>query len=344
MALSAVDILATIRDNASDNYIKRVPEATRNNLQQVGEAITGDMNILNEFMESLIDKIAYSNVLNKMFRNPFAILKKNGVPRGNAIEEIYVNPSTDVGFQTDQNMLLKTTKPDGKTAYYSLARKSTYPQTINKTSLMTAFNSEADFMSLYNGFVTALYSGDEIDEFMLIKGLLASTIDNGSVTMIENDIKQPKELMKAISNVSKAFTFPSSKFNGYNLVNADKITGGEKECITWTPSKEQCLIIRADVQTEINFEVLATMFHMDLAELEAMTILVDDIPSKNYDVYAFLCDTNAIQVRDKILTIENHYNGATLDFNYWLHHWEYIFLSMFGNACGFGKPKTTSSK
>ena len=82
-----------------------------------------------------------------------------------------------------------------------------------------------------------------------------------------------------------------------------KVDGVENEEFMWTPSKEQCLIIRADVQTEINFEVLATMFHMDLAELEAMTILVDNIPSKNYDVYAFLCDTNAIQVRQKIKKI-----------------------------------------
>jgi len=86
MAVTAQQILATIRDNASADYIARVPEYTRNNLGQVGDAITSDGNIMNEFITALVDKVAFSNVKSKMYKNPLARLKGTGVPRGNTIE------------------------------------------------------------------------------------------------------------------------------------------------------------------------------------------------------------------------------------------------------------------
>ena len=69
---TAIEILKAIRDNSDKLYNERVPEATKNNLQQVGEAITSDKNILNTFISALINKVAFSQVLNKMYKNPLA--------------------------------------------------------------------------------------------------------------------------------------------------------------------------------------------------------------------------------------------------------------------------------
>lgn len=338
--VNAVDILETIRDNASADYIARVPSATRDNLSQVGKAITSDSNIMNEFITTLVNKVALSNVKSKMFSNPLKILKSAGIPRGNTIEEIFINPSTDAGYSKDQTKLLKTTKPDGKTAYYGLNRQSSYPVTINENELIRAFTSEQEFMSLYNAIVTSMYSGDEIDEFMLMKGLCGKAVDSGAMEVLNTDLTKPKELSKAISNCSKAFTFPSTKFAGYNLVNENVLSGTETKCMTFCPTSNQCLLIRADVQTEIDYEVLATMFHMEVAKLEAMTILVDNIPSDKYDIYAVLCDRDTVQVRDMTFKVTSQYIGSSLEWNFWLHHWQFLFWSMFGNSVAFGKTKS----
>lgn len=341
MGLTAVDILETIRDNATDSYIERVPQATRDNLAQVGKAITSDSNIMNEFITSLVNKIAFSHVKSKMFKNPLAILKSAGIPKGNTIEEIYINPSTDTGYDNEQTKLLKTTKPDGKTAYYGLNRQSTYPVTINEAQLQRAFTSESEFMSLYNAIMVSMYSGDEIDEFMLMKGLVGKAIDEGAMLVLDADLTKPKEFAKAISNVSKNFSFPSTQYAGYNKVNESEIEANrDTACVTWCPTSEQCLLIRADAQTEIDYEVLATMFHMEVAKLEAMTILVDSFPSELYDVKAVLCDREAVQVRDMVYKMTSQYVGNTLEWNFWLHHWQFLFLSMFGNAVAFGSEIT----
>lgn len=339
MALTVSDILGTIRDNANNMYMERVPEYTRDNLGQVGKAITSDENIMNNFVTSLVNRIALVHIKSKLFNNPLSRLKGSGVPYGNTIQELFINPATDVGYDTDGTKLLKTTKPDGKVCYYGLNRQSSYPVSIAENELQRAFTNEQEFMSFYDGIVNSMMSGDQIDEFMLTKGVIAKAIDEGAITVIESSTDDPKLLSKAISNISKQFAFPNTAFAGYNNVNNVNIANGEKACITFCDTNRQALIVRADAQTEIDYEVLATMFHMEVAKLEAITILVDTIPCENYDIYAVLCDVDAVQIRDMTFKTTNQYIGSSLMWNFWLHHWQYLFVSMFGNMVAFGKAK-----
>lgn len=338
MSITAIDILGTIRDNATDDYIARVPEATRDNLGQIGQAITADKNIMNDFVTALINKIAITSLKSRMYNNPLAKLKTGyGKPMGSTIEEIFINPAIDQGYSTDGTLLLKTSKPDGKACYYGLNRQSTYPTTINKQQLIRAFTSERAFMNFYNGIIASLYSGDAIDEFNLTKDMFAKNIDDGHMKLIEADLTQPKELAKAMANISDYFTFANTEFNGYNLVNADKITAGETKCITFCETSRQCLLVRADVFNEINFEVLASMFHMELATLKAMTIKIDSFPTTKFDTYAVLCDVEAINVIDDVFETDNQYIGSSMQWNIWLQHWQWLYLSLFGNCVAFGK-------
>lgn len=340
--LTVSDILGAIRDNADDLYISRVDEYNLENLSQIGDQVTADKNIMNGFMNALVNKIVESNVKSRMFNNPLKRLKGTDVPMGSTIEEIFVNPAVDVGYQPNGALLLKTTKPDGKVAYWGQNRNSTYPVSVFKNDLKKAFTNESSFMQLYNKIVTSMLSGDQIDEFMLTKAVVAKTIDEGAITIIESDIADPKAIAKSISNMSKSFTFPNTAFAPYNNVNADKITAGEKACITFCEPDRQVLLLRSDVETEINFEVLASMFNMQLAEIKAMTILVDSFPSEMYDIYAVLCDVDAIQIRDSVFETDNFYNPSNMVYSLWLQHWQFLFCSTFGNMVAFAKAKTVS--
>jgi len=337
---TAVEIMNTIRANSDAMFQDRIPEVTRDNLAQIGNLISQDVNIMNTFMNALVNRIAFTIIKSKMYKNPLAKLKTGGTrPLGNTIEEIFINPAIDVGYSPVQTELLQTTKPDGKTAYYGLNRQGRYKVTVNASDLRRAFVSEGTFSSFFQGLINSLYSGDEIDEFILCKNVIGKTADKDVITVVETDLAQPKELSKAISNVSKGFGFVNTIFAPYNKVNATAIAGGETPCKTWCPTNDQCLLLRADAQTEMDYEVLANMFHIELGQLNAMTILFDSITSEKYDIQAVLCDKTAIQMIDNIYQMKSMDVGSSIDMNYWLHHWQTIYISMFSNIVIFGKAK-----
>lgn len=337
---TTLDILNTIRDNASELYITRIPEATKSNLMQIGDAITSDKNIMNEFITSLVNKVVETNIRSKLFKNPLARLKGTEIPMGNTIEEIFVNPAVDTGFNTDGNMLLKQVTPDVKVCYYAMNRQSSYSVSISKIQLKRAFTNEQAFMELYNSIVTSLYSGDEIDEFITCKNVIGKTIDEGAITVIDSDLSNAKGLAKSIGTMAKSMQFPTTDLCGYNKVNADKIAEGETACLTFTPTDSQALFITATAQTEIDYEFLATIYNKSVAELQAISILVDEIPSENYEVYAVLCDIGCLQLRDNDFVVDNFINPSNQTVKAFLHHWQTIYFSMFGNAVAYGKEKS----
>ena len=343
MSLSADLILNTIRNESSKMYQDRIPQVNADNLGQVGKMLLSSENeqYLNHFIDTLINRIAFTQVIGRMYENPLKKLKKNGVPFGSTIQEIFVNPSKDMPIEKAENgkYLLKTTTPDTKVAYYGLSRMSRYPITINESDLELAFTNNTEFMSFYTRIMQSMYNGDEIDEYLLSVNLMGKVIDEGAMHIIETDISNPKEVSKAMSNMSKDFQFPKGLYNGYNLVNADKISAGETECITHCPKKNQVLILQATAETEITYEFLANAFNLDLVTLQNMTILVDNIPSEKYDVYGILMDEQAYQLRDKLYKVKKQEIGSELQWNFWLHHWQIQYISMFGNCVAFAKTK-----
>ena len=80
----------------------------------------------------------------------FSMIKKNkGVPYGSVIEELFINPATDIGYQKDPNYLLKNTTPDGKSAYYGMNRQGNFPVSISIVQLEQAFQNAQAFQRFY---------------------------------------------------------------------------------------------------------------------------------------------------------------------------------------------------
>ena len=91
--MDILNILNTIRANASANYQARIPEATRTNMEDIRYAMLDDDNVqvANEFMNTLLNKLVKSVLHTKRFSNPLKPLKKGNKPNGDTIEEIYNN-------------------------------------------------------------------------------------------------------------------------------------------------------------------------------------------------------------------------------------------------------------
>lgn len=330
------NILDTIRANASIEYQERVPLAEQATIEAVGAPILTYQSTQNEFLNALVNRIALSVIMNKTANNPLAPLKKGTIPLGSDIQEIFTNMAQDNGFDGSGSKLLTKTTPDVKSLYHRINRKGQYPSTITKEQLQTAFISYAELEKMMNSIITAMYSGDTFDEFILMKNLFSdATIDNKIVKLeVANVVDEAtgKSFIKAIKKASKAMGFPSSAFNTYYENRPDSDKG--KPIVTWTPIKDQVLVIRADVMADLNVDVLASAFNLNKVDFLAQTIEVDSF-GKSTDCFAVLIDRSWIQVYDNLVEITEFYNAQGLYWNYWLNHWQTYSYSLFANAVAF---------
>lgn len=337
---NVIQIMNTILENASQEYQNRVPEATQTNIEEVGNPILKYQTVQNEFITTLIDRIGLVVVHNKIAQNPLAILKKGSMPLGKDIQEIFVNPAKAETFDPEGKDLLKRYIPDVKVLYHRENRRDQYPVTISREMLKTAFTSWEELDQLVSSIINSLYSGDNYDEFILTKNLMAHAIKNDNIkkVIVENygTTNDTTSLVKCINNVSSSMVFPSSNFNTYyDVINKEEIVD-ENPVITWTPREDQVLIIRSDVLTDVKIDVLATAFNMEKADLLAQTLAVDTIGDTG--AYAILCDKSWITVKDTLSELTEFYNAKGMHWNYYWNHWQTYSYSLFANAVAFVPP------
>ena len=334
--MDVIAIMNTIHANNSALYQERVPLLTKNNIAEVSNPILTYEAIANEFLSAFVNRIAFEEVSNRRFRNPLAVLKKGGKPFGSDVLEIYTNPVSAVTFNgsaTDD--MLKVTKPDTKTMYHRMNRQDKYPVSISDAQLKTAFTSLHELGKFFESVITAMYSGDEIDEFLLMRNLVAEGVTGKKIKTFEvaydGSETACKDLIKLIKTLSSNFTLPSKQYNGYNEMNADAITAGTiTACTTWTPSANQIILIRSDVDASTDVEVLAKAFHMEKADFLKRKFVVDTLGDA--DTLIYIGDEANFEVRDDLYTVKSFSNGSNLVTNYWLHHWQTISYSLFGNG------------
>lgn len=333
--MSGAKLFNFVRQESTGNFKEVVPLATDSNISDISNILFNDayQPLLNEFVNNLINRIGLTIIRNKSYDNPLALLKKGSTPLGTDIQDIYTNPSEAEQYQlSNEEMakLLTITDPDTKVAYYRRNRKDMYTKTIAREALQGAFVSWARFENFISSITQSLYSGAYIDEFAYTKGLIAGAYENNkaivqTVTAVTSD-STAKAFVKKVRNLYKSMRFPSSAFNAYSLN-----TGDNKPVVTWTTPDRVVFLVRADVMTEVDVEVLASAFNMDKADFLGRVIEVDKFDDDN-KVLGVICDEAFFQIYDNIFRFDEFYNARTMSWNEYLHVWETFAICPFANA------------
>ena len=335
--MDLVGVLNTIRDNASDIYRERIPEATRTNIQDVQEGMTNPNNavVTNEFITTLLNMIIKQVIHNKFFSDPLKSLKKGTKPLGDTIEEIYANFVQAKGFDPTGADLLTREMPDVKAVYHRMNRQDKYKITISPEQIQKAFSSYDKLESFVQTIINTLYNSSELDEFVLMKQLIKQAIDNNAMKVVT--IPDPvaseqnaKDFIKAVKIVSGDMVFANSNNNAYLTSQ----TTDTKELITCTPKSEQILIIDNATDVSVSIEVLAYVFNMSVAEFnDTRKIVIDAFPDTS--IRAALIDEQFLQVYDDLLLFKEFENAEGLYKNYYLHVWQTLAYSNLVNAVAF---------
>jgi len=335
--MDAIELLNTIRDNASQAYQDRVPEATRANIAEVGEAIT-DLNnavVYNEFVATLANMIYAPMLIKKSWKNPLGKFKKGKKTFGDTVEEVYNNFIKAQTFDQTGAGLLTRNLPDTKTVFHRMNRQDSYVLTISPEALAKAFKSYEGVSEYIQSIFTSINNSAELDEYVIMRELLAEAYNSGAMKAVAIADPQASEanakaFIKAVKTVSGDMTFPNSNWNGYLDVQSED----NKPIVTFSGRDEQILLIDNATDVACDVDVLAYAFGRDLLRFNTeVKQIVDAFPIEG--MVACLVDKNFFQVYDDLFTFREFENGLGLYKNEILHVWQTVGYSCLVNSACF---------
>ena len=317
----SVSVLNNIRNNASQEYQSRIPEATQQNIISVGNALETYNLLYNEFFPALFNKIGKTMIESKLFKNKLARFKSGTIFTQQDVEEMFIEMSKAEGKydHTGPNPLGRRSGPEVKVVYHRQNRQDYYALTIGDLDVVRVFRSEASLDTFITGLFNSVYSGAEYDEYLAMKNLLATYdgyCDYG-VTAI-TDEASAKEFVKTVRKASQDMTFASTALNKAGVM-------------TWTPVNKQVLFVNKDVLAEVDVEVLAKAFNMGKTDIQVEIVTMDDFGSME-NTYGLLVDESFFRVWDTLSKMEPQRNAQGLFTNYFYHIHQILSLSPFKNA------------
>lgn len=333
-----VNVLNAIRGAATDNYRELVPVATASNLQDVGNPIIEYQSVRNEFLSLLVNKIALPIVRARMFRNPLAMLRREGSPLAYDDEEIGVNPAKAEKYVGDSTDLLAQKKPDVKVAYHRMNRQDRYTCTIQFATIRAGFTTWSGFDRLTDEVVESLYNGNYIDEFNYTKQLLGESATGNSPTMTTVHVPMPidettgRGFVKAARAAFSAFKFPNTQYNQWA-----RRGGAGAPYTSWSDEENIYIAVRADILATVDVDVLARAFNMEKSNFMGRVITVPDFGTADgaQNIIAVMFDKNFAVINNKLFIVEDFRNGSNLSVNYYLHVWQTYSTSPLENAVAF---------
>ena len=344
---STVDIINTIRANASYEYQQLVPEITDAiEIPKVGEVLYGYPALANQFINALVNRIALVRVKSATFNNAYAELKKGYLEFGETVEEVFVAicKAREFSAEKAKDRELKRSLPDVRSAFHTMNWRVQYPVTIQDEDLRMAFTSAQGVQDLIAKIIDSVTTASEYDEFLLFKYLMIKAISHGKMYPVAIDATDIKDFGKKARGVSNLITFMSDKYNA-NGVH------------TTTPKADQYIFMDAMFNADYDVEVLASAFNMDKAEYQGKLKLIDDFGTfdnerfnvirANSDmieevtadelaicakVKAVLVDKEWFQVYDNLTKFTEDYVASGMYWNYFYNVWKTVSYSPFSNA------------
>lgn len=339
MSLS-VEVLNTIRNNADTLYQDRVPQATKDNIAEIGRVFEQYDLVYNEFINSLIHKIGLTLLQTKSFENRLKAFKSGTIMSEQDIEEIWVDQFRKAEGTYDKNggmgegginPFKRRDYNDVKVMYHRMNRQDKYTITITKVDVIRAFRSANTLDAFLTAQFNSIYTGSEYDEFIHMKKLLSEGIAKGDFYNydcegLDGSLEKSKQLIRTMKKAVKDLTLEPSKL--YNSAGV----------MTISDVSELVLFVNKDVSVHLDVDFYSQVFGPDYAKMKIKVIELANFGDDDKGTFALLCDKDWFKVYDTLRAFKQLENPEGLYTNYWLHVWQIMSYSKFKNAVRFGLP------
>lgn len=341
--------LNELRETSIQNntlYAKQIDEILPDtDISVLSSKLFDEPNLMNEFMNMLVKRIVYTQVVNfKLFNNPLKFLEGDAMPLGSMGQEIFINPAKGRKFNVnDFAGLLAKYEADVKIQYMHLNSDIQYPVTVTRAKLKDAFVSWANLESFVNNLSQSLYNGAYIDRYNFTKGLVADAYNKGNVVtqVIQNPNTEAlaKEFLTYARTIYLNMQEPSSSYNAWRQVG-----GYGRDVLTWTDPEDIVLLIRNDIGAYLDVNVLAQTFNIDSAKLLGRVKYVKDFNETDNEgnivvdgsnIVGMICDKRWFRIKNQETTMDEFYNANNRTWQMYLNDVNMFQYSLFANAVVF---------
>lgn len=327
------NVLNDIRAHASLDYQRAIPAAVNENLEEIADAVMSSVQLQNDYVAALVNRISASRFTSRMFQNPYQKFIKGTNRFGDTIEEIYVNMANAHEYNPSiaENEVYKREIPDINAVFHRRNSKVFYKNTIQYDALYASFLSDNGMRSLIGRIVDAMYGAANRDIFYCTKKLMNVYAPYYyKVTVPAATATNADQIVTTIKGISNMLEFPSDLYNRFGVEN-------------FTEKPRQVLILRADVAAVLDVNSLAKAFNLQYADFIAGTYVTVDTFGDGLDnMLGLLVDDEFFQIYTNLEKFTENYNGQGLYWQYFLHRWMTYSVSPFSNAIAFVTGELTA--
>lgn len=318
-------IANAVRANASDAYRQRIPEISDNQLTKTMATLRDYPTLWNEFIEVLVQRVGLTLFRQNSFENKLKPFKTGAMAYGGVVQELGADLLTAKAYDANDTNVFGADKPDVKAIYHSVNRRDKYSLRLNEDMLEEAFISEGQLAAFVNSLIALPQQSDEWDEYLIMRNILKQVYDAEGLATVKVDelfTAADKEAVgKAWATVLREHYLQMKNFYNTCYNNSGIHTTSDDLVLLGTPR----FFANFDV------EVLAAAFNLDKANFMAdRTVVIDDFGITGVD--CALVDRDFYVCTDTKIKSATIYNPATLEQNYYYHHWGVYSASPLRNA------------
>ena len=329
-----VEIMNRIRNDASYDYQRRVPDVTKANVTETVRGLMQYTPAWNEFTDALINRVGSYITRDISWKNPLAPFKRNSLQFGDTIEEVQAGLLRAYSYSPDreygEKAIFGTEKPDIASQFHTVNRQEFYKITVNRDQLRRAFLDDSGLQTYLNQILQMPATSDSWDEFLLTMSLLREYQDGGGFWHTQVPDLQSlgatkadgETFIKKVQACAGNLRFLDTKYNAGKMP-------------VWARPEDLILITTPEVIANINVSTWAAAFNLDKQQMEAQIISVPRSRINIDGAQAILTTKDFFVIADNLLENTSQPNPVSLGQNYFLHHWEVISASLFVPAVLF---------
>lgn len=326
---------------------------TTESIRAVGEYITGYKARRNAFIDGLINRIGMVRLHYMLFNNPWSWAKQGKLEMGETIEQIWTDLAEVFPYdpKESETRILKQAPPDVISAFHTVNYEEVYKVTVNYEKLKGAFLSVDGLVDFIEDIIGTLARTANVDEFMIMKYLLAELLLAGKVytqTLPAITRENSDEIITDITAVTNALQFPNTAYNMAHVSNT-------------TPIDDLYILESARANAYVKVNSLAVAYNVDYVKFMGHVALFDSLGNfdwkrmnkifskdKTYRQFSsdeiaelntiqfVAMDKRFLQIYDRLEEMgEPFINGEGRFTNYFYHVWKVLSASPFHNCIAF---------